>query len=301
MPASIDFLLRLLDQQTAPRVCTPDIGGVHAPLLRACQSAGFLATEPDTLDVPACTVCGEGVPYRVFGVLRCNRCRSRLEPESQLCWRLDTAGFLGWMARAMGLRGGVRRVEPGLWHLGVWGKDGEATECFFQRPGPLSEMGQGRLEAYRSVVVLHGLSRPAIQTRPGLRPVPLPRVLVWDETKLAARPLDESAECTAVRFDPASGALWAGDRKLGEAPVGSQECHLLACVAENLDRYVSYSDLRREVLRRSGGRGTRDEATFCHELKRRIKKRFVPEIDLVLTTNNKASGYRLRASLDGLC
>lgn len=301
MPASLEFLLRLLDQQTAPRVCAPDLFGVHAGLLRACQSAGFLATEPDALDVPACTVCGEGVPYRVFGVLRCNRCRSRLQPESQLSWRLDVAGFLDWMARAMGLRGGVRRVEPGLWHLGVWGKGGEATECFFQRPGPLSEMGLARLEAYRSVVVLHGLSRPAIHTRPGLRPVPLPRVLVWDETKLAARPLEDSAGGKAVRFDPTSGGLWVGDRKLGEVPVGSQEFHLLACLAESPDRYVPYADLRREVLRRGGGRDTRDEATFCHEIKRRIKKRFAPEIDSVLTTNNKAAGYRLRASLTDLC
>lgn len=296
MSAGIEFLLRLLDQDALPRLCAADLSGAHADLLRGCQEAGFVASRPDASAVPACVFCREGSPYRLDGVLRCKRCRSRLGPETQRTWSLDVAGFLGWLVVRLGLRGGVRRVEPRLWHLGVWGQGDRVTECFYQRPGSLSPGGLSRLEAYGSVVVLHGLNQPAVPARPGLRTLPLPRLLVWDEQKLSTRTLEDGADHERVRFDSASGVLWAAESRLGEVPVGSNECHFLACLAEHLDRYVAYGDLRREVLRRGGGHDSRDAATFCHEVKRRIKRNFIPNIDRVLATNNKGAGYRLRAN-----
>lgn len=213
----------------------------------------------------------------------------------------DSAAFLTWQALALRLRGGVRQVEPRLWHLGTWGKGGSATECFYQRPGELSPPGAGRLEAYQSVAVLHGPA-PLFGPAPaGLRRLPLSRLLAWEDGRLAARPLDEDVPRAAVRFDPASGTLWAGTRRLGEVPLASKEFYLLECLAEHPDRYVGYGHLRREILRRSGGQDSRDAATFAHEVKRRIKRQFITDIDSVLTTNNKGAGYRLRAGLAGLC
>ena len=49
-----------------------------------------------------------------------------------------------------------------------------------------------------------------------------------------------------------SGAVWVGDIWVGEVPVGSKEYHFLACLAQNLDQYVAYADIKHEVLRHSG-------------------------------------------------
>ena len=99
-----------------------------------------------------------------------------------------------------------------------------------------------------------------------------------------------------VRFGGRSGVLWAGDVRLGEVPVGSKEFFFVQVLAENLDAYVAYGDLKREVLRRSGGRDERDEASFCHKQKRRVKQ-CIPAFDALVTTTNKGEGYRLRGFL----
>jgi len=70
---------------------------------------------------------------------------------------------------------------------------------------------------------------------------------------------------------------------------------LLACLAEQIDQFVPYRDLKREVLARTGGGGGAEEATFCQKLKSRIKVEFVPGIDRLIVTSNKGDGYRLRA------
>ena len=83
-------------------------------------------------------------------------------------------------------------------------------------------------------------------------------------------------------------------------PFGSKEYHFLACLAESIDRFVAYGDIKHEVLRRSGSRDTTEEATFCQKLKRRIKeKRWIPAIDRLIATTNKADGYRLRGYAEG--
>ena len=97
-----------------------------------------------------------------------------------------------------------------------------------------------------------------------------------------------------VRFDAHSGALWVGGACLGEVPLGSREYHFLACLARWIDRFVAYADIQRDVLRDAGGADATEEATFCQGLKSRIKRRWVPAIDLLVATTNKADGYRLR-------
>ena len=76
--------------------------------------------------------------------------------------------------------------------------------------------------------------------------------------------------------------------------MGSKEYFFLDCLARHLDTFVPYADLKREVLRRSGSKDSRDEATFCQRLKSAIKKKRIPEIDRFVVTTNKADGYRLR-------
>lgn len=98
-----------------------------------------------------------------------------------------------------------------------------------------------------------------------------------------------------VRFDGESGAVWVGDELYGEVPVGTREFYFLSCLFDHLDRFVNYGDLKHDILRRSGLRDSTDEATFCHNLKRRIKKKgWVPRLDALLATTGKGDGYRLR-------
>jgi hypothetical protein len=65
-------------------------------------------------------------------------------------------------------------------------------------------------------------------------------------------------------------------------------------LAADPDQFVSYHDLKRDVLSHSGSTDTTDEATFCQKLKSRIKAKWVPRIDDLLATTNKGDGYRLR-------
>ena len=81
--------------------------------------------------------------------------------------------------------------------------------------------------------------------------------------------------------------------------MGGREYHFLACLASRLDHFVAYADIKRDVIARSGTADTTAEETFCQGLKSRIKKKYVPRIDRVVATTNKADGYRLRGWLEG--
>ncbi len=298
MTKGIEFLLGLVEQRPPARVAWEDFEGECSALLRACQEEGFLGRESLLDPVPSCPHCGEGVPYRLGGRYRCNRCRSAVAPRHLQCWQLDEAAFWGWLASRLHLRGGVRAVEERLWHLGAWGEGDDLHECFYRRSGELSDRSTARLAAYRNVVVLHGLPRPAESEGAAVRWVPLLTVLRWDgalavnNLRVLLRPQGR------IRFDAHTGTLWAGDARLGEVPPGSKECFFLDCLVRHLDRFVPYADLKREVLRRSGSRDAMDEATFCHSLKSRIKKKYVAQIDRLLIATNKADGYRLRGFLE---
>lgn len=89
MTVSLEFLLRLADREQSAPVCAEDFAA-HGPLLRACQSLGFLASDPVAPDVAACPVCAEGEPRELAGRLRCSRCRSLLAPATQCAWRFAT-------------------------------------------------------------------------------------------------------------------------------------------------------------------------------------------------------------------
>ena len=288
-----ELLVRLLDQDGVAYVAGADFDGALGEALRAWQAAGFLAREPGADPVPGCPRCGEGVPYRLGERYVCNRCHTTVDPAHLRAWELDREAFLGHLAGGMGLRGGVRRLDDRLWQLGTWTGDGGPCECFYARGRPASDSALARLEAYRDVLVLHGLSRPDTPVRSGGRSASLLAVLAPDGSP-AADPGRLLRARGDVRFDAHSGAVWVGDARLGEVPVGSKEYHFLACLARHLDHFVPYADLKREVLRQAGSRDGTEEATFCQGLKSRIKKKWVPQVDRLVVTTNKGDGYRLR-------
>jgi hypothetical protein len=205
---------------------------------------------------------------------------------------MDRERLLRHIADGLQLRGGVQSIDGRLWQLGTGLTEDGPVECFYRRPCPLSEEAQRRLNAYRRLLLFHG---PSTVPAPG-QSVWVPLVELFHPDGAPAIPaLTALLQIQgAVRFDAHSGALWVGVTLLGELPLWSREYYFLQCLAEHLDHFVPYIDLKREVLRRSGSTDAADEATFCQVLKSRIKKRWVPAIDRLIATTNKGDGYRLR-------
>jgi DNA-binding winged helix-turn-helix (wHTH) protein len=297
MLSDLEFVLGLLAQADPAFAGFEDVTGPHAHVLRLWQHQGFLAMEPELQRVPSCPHCREGTPTDVGNRLLCGRCLSSIDRRHLLHWRFDLAAFLTWLARSLRLHGDIRQHDECLWQLGSFTDRGTVTECFFCRGRP-SEHATARLLAYRNAIVLTAL--PTTETVAGFRGPTFSLLDVLGQThgRCIVADLPQLLFGNgAVRFDAESGALWIGDTWLGEVPVGSKEYHLLACLAENLDHFVPYADLKHEVLRRSGSHDGTDEATFCHKLKRRIKEKSVPDIDRLIATTNKADGYRLRGQM----
>lgn len=290
---SATFLLGLLHPGAPAFVTAEDLDGPHREAITRWQARGFIGREPGMHPVPGCPSCGEGVPYRVEGRLLCSACRSALDDRTLLAWPVRREAFLAALAAHLGLHGGLGHVGGGLWELGGGSVDGAAVTCFVHAGGPLSEQDRGRIARYRRTLVLS--ATPASDPGGPGRWVPLIDVLT-EEGEVAVTGLaDLIRDRGPVRFDRETGALRMGATLAGEVPVGSREWALLDCLAGQLDQFVPYRDLKREVLRRTGGSGGAEEATFCQKLKSRIKERFVPGIDRLIVTTNKADGYRLRA------
>lgn len=294
MSRSVAFLLHLLDYGDEPCVSIDDLDGPHAAVLREGQRLGFVDTEPCESRSPGCPYCGEGVPYRLGPRFLCNRCRSTVEPHWLFRWPVRRERFFRWLGSALGLRGEPRPLDAALWQLGTYaGQDGH-RECFYRRPRPISEGAATRLRAYRNVIVLFGLTPPPASGTPLVRSLSLLELLRGPVPLSVAELQPLLLPRGAVRFEPHSGALWVGDACLGEVPVGSAEFFLLSRLAADLDHFVPYADLKRSVLRQSGGRDATGEATFCQKLKNRIKAKHIAGIDRLLVTTNKGDGYRLR-------
>ena len=298
MSASLEFLLGLLEQDEPPYVASEDLDGEHGPALRTWQALGFLSDEPAINPRASCPHCDGGVPYRLDERYVCAICRSVVDGKHFFLYQVDHDAFLQWLAAQLNLRGGVRRIEERLWQLGTWEADGEVLECFYRNGGVLAEVGRMRLSAYRRTLVFYGLSVPPKTERFAGPCVSLLELLKLKES-LAVTDLRPLLRVRGnVRFDDQSGVLWVGDESVGEVPVGSKEFYFLDCLTRHRDCFVSYADLKSEILRRSGNRDTRDEANFCQRCKSRIKRHFMPQIDRLLVTTNRAEGYRLRAFVE---
>lgn len=294
MSAGVELLLRLLDADSVLIATADDFNGALGQALRAARDLGLFGVAPGVNPVPSCPHCGEGVPYRLDDRTLCSHCRGVVEPADLEAWELDREAFLRWLAAGLGLRGGVRRIDERLWQLGTLAGATGPRECFYRRTGLLSEAGSDRLDAYRDVLVFHGIERSEGAGKERWPGVSLLAAL--DATEgLSVRSVGALTNSGGtLRFDAYSGALWAGNERLGEVPVGSREGHFLACLGARLDHFVPYSDIKHYVLTRSGTSDATEEATFCQGLKSRIKKKWIPGIDRVVATTNKGDGYRLR-------
>jgi len=294
MRDSLEFFLGLLEHDGPAVVTREDFDGAHGEALRAWQAAGVIGRDAAACPVPSCPHCAEGVPYRLGERHLCHRCRSTIDPAHLLAWGVDREAFLGWLAGRLGLRGGLRRIDAALWQMGTWAENGELLECFFVSRSTVSAFGESRLRAYRGVLLLYGLLRPPEADRLPCRSLSLVEVL-RPEGPPAVNDLTTLLRSRGnVRFEEHSGCLWVGEGWLGEVPLGSKEHAFLRCLAQSLDHFVPYPDLKREVLRLTGSADATEEATFCQKLKSRIKKHSIPTIDLLVATSNKATGYRLR-------
>jgi hypothetical protein len=298
MQCSQEFLLGLLDYSFPASAAAEDFDGPHGEMLRLWQRLGFLASEGQRHPTPSCPHCGEGVPYLLGNRLLCPRCRSTVDHRHLLLWPFDLGALLSWLAKSLMLDGSVQMLDDALWQIGSFLMSGVPTECFFLRSDSLSERGRQRLLAYRNALILRPLtSTVRIEGFDGPC-LSLLEVLRQEKGSLHVTDLARLLRPGGrVRFDPASGCLWAGDRFLGEVPVGCKEFYLLSCLAQQLDRYVPYADLKSYVLRETGSRDSTDEATFCQKLKGRIKQRWVPEIDWLIAASGKGEGYRLRGQV----
>ncbi len=231
MRTSLEFFLGLLAQHGPTAVAREDFTGPHGAILRLLQRRGFLAREGGQHPVPSCPHCGEGTPYLLREQYVCNHCASTVDARHLQLWRLDLEAFLRWLARGLKLRGGVQSLDGRLWQLGTWKGNNLVSECFYWRCGPLAESGRTRLAAYRSVVILYGLSPLRIaETIHGFC-ISLLEILRWSRSLCVADRTELLQNRGTVRFDAHSGALWVGDRHLGEVPFGSKEFFFLRCIA----------------------------------------------------------------------
>ena len=294
MRTAHDLLAGLLDAPHTPGLAAEDLAGPHAASLTDWRQRRLLSALPSRHPVPSCPYCVDGVPYRLPGGYLCSACHSRIDEQFLQLWPFDREAFCRWLAEEFDLQGGVRSLDGNLWQLGTWEADAERRECFL-RTGPLSQRERERVGAYRDVIVFFGLTwPPEPECRRGVTVSILD--LLASGTALAVRDLATLLRPRGtVRFDFHSGALWVGESWLGEAPLGSKEFAFLACLARELDHFVSYADLKRTVLRETSSSDETEEATFCQGLKSRIKRKWVPEIDRLIVTTNKGDGYRLRA------
>ncbi len=289
--SALEFFLGLLENVHHSHVGWEDFQGPHGRSLQLFQRMGFISIEAGMNPVPSCPHCYEGVPYRLEDRLICALCRSIVDRRHLLLWSLRIEAFLRWLALALRLRGAVRLIEAPLYHLGRGIIGGVYYECFFRGLGNLSNAAANRIAVFRNVIIFYAITPPANSARnlciSLLDILRLSRTLTVAKTPLLLPTRDR------VRFDASTGGLFVGDRLVGEVPLGTKEHALLACLAEHLDAFVTYADLKHFILARTGSTDATEEATFCQKLKSRIKKR-IPQIDRLIVTTNKGDGYRLR-------
>jgi RNAse (barnase) inhibitor barstar len=289
---SAEFLVGLLTDASTAFVTTDDFVGPHADALRRWQQRGFVARESGRHPAPSCPHCGEGVPYLAGYRVICDTCGSTVDSNYLFAWPVERDTCLSAIAKQLGLRDSGGRATDDLWDLGHRKIDDQLLLCFFHAGERVSPESDTLLRRYRHVVVLSRILQP---DRGGERWVPMIRLIEPDGAWATITLADLIGASGAVRFELETGVMHVGDAVAGEVPLGSREWAMLAVLAAQVDQFVPYAAIKREVLRRTGGHGGAEEATFCQKIKSRIKKKYIPTIDTLVATSNKREGYRLRA------
>ncbi len=296
--SSLEFLLGLAEHPDTAFVAWEDFLGPHAAALRRCQARGWVEQEPLLHPFPSCPCCKEGALYLNGGRCLCNRCFSTVDRRHLLVWKRRPEAFLHWLVGKLGLRDRVRQLDERFWQVGTLATGGLQHECFMRLSGPISAAGRNRLLAYRNALLLRPL--PIVEPIDGFRGPCLSLLEIMRQERFSVAVADLAEVLNgggAIRFDGASGALWAGNRVLGHVPPGGKEYHFLGCLWQRIGQVVPYADIRHHVLQQSGSRdAATDEATFCQKLKSAAKKR-IPTIDQVVVATNKGLGYQLRTHL----
>lgn len=298
MRRALESLFRLMDSTCPAEVSAEELDGPHGLMLRMFHRMSFLASEPCMNPVPSCPDCFSGTPYLLGDQYVCNHCRSNVDKRHLQLWRFDLESLLRWFAREQGLRGGIARIDDGLWRLGAL-DDGphHIRECFFLRGEACSDMARRRLAAFSSVLILHGRSEPPQIQVIGARMLAITEALTIEGGRLVVRPLPAclgSRQNGVARFDRSTGVLSLGDDPLGRIPPGTREFAFVDRLSSALGEVVAYADLKRAVCRATGSIDSRDEATFCHRLKSRLKKDHgIAAIDRLIQADRALGGYRL--------
>jgi hypothetical protein len=297
MHASLEFLFRLLDSSCPADFSPEELDGPCGEVLRVCQRMGFLAAEPGKNPVASCPHCQSGTAYRQNQRFVCNRCRSTIDVRELYLWRFDLRAFLNWYCKQQRLSREPEQIDDCAWRLGTLDTKSAVHECFYLRGKACSDLARRRLSAFRSVLILHGKSEP-----PSIEGIPA-RMLLMAETlsmrgtHLTVRRLGEclgSHRRLPVRFDPRSGTLCLGDAFLAKIAAGTREFAFVERLAAAKGEVIAYADLKRAVSLATGSIDSRDEATFCHRLKSRLKKNHsIPMIERLIEADPSMGGYRL--------
>jgi len=297
MRHGLESLLRLLDSAHPADASGEEFDGPCGETFRVFQRAGFLATEPAMNPALSCPHCVAGTPYILGGRYVCNRCRSTVDRRHLQLWRFDLEAFLRWFAREQALTGGVEGIDEGLWRLGTFDRGERVSECFFLRGGESSALARRRLAAFRSVLILHGRSEPPRIDGIGAQVLSIIEALTVEGGRLVSRPLSQlfaHRRGGIVHFDRHTGVLLVGDEFLGQIPSGTREFALIDCLWGADGAVIPYADLKRAVSEASGSSDTRDEATYCHRLKSRLKKEHgIAAIDQLIRADRLGGGYML--------
>lgn len=298
MPDSLYFILGLIQRNNPAVVSIEDLTGEHGATLRLWQRLGFLSREPEPHPTPSCPFCKEGVPIQLSRQLLCSECHGTIAKPHLWRWRVQLEKIITWLAKEFVIEGAMQRIEGEFWQLGCKRIGNERYEVFFAQNDILSKQARRRLLAFRSAILLQPM--PAARHIDGFQGIygSLLELLQQGDRSFATPTLEWLLERDrAVGFDQSTGRLKVGKQSLGELPVGSKEFYLMLHLSQHLDRYVSYRHLKHFVVHATGSSDETDEATFCHKLKSRIKKRIL-DIDRFLVTSNKGDGYRLQALVE---
>jgi hypothetical protein len=289
MAVDVDYLLAHLEAKAVAWLPTSVLVGPKADTWEAVRATGLFPDEPSWHPQPVCPFCLEGVPFASGERFVCSTCLRSIDRHHLLAYSFSRERFVQWCARTWKIPGTCVALGDSLWQLGPH----ELGIVLVRWPGQLNDAESRRLSALKQAIVLVPRDPPVEVERAG-HPHRSLLDLLRPTSPLTLHPLQRSIGPTQFEFDPTTGSLRIAEKLLGTVPVFSREAYLLDVLIQSTERFVPYDELKLRVLQHTGGTDERDDATFCHRLKHRLKQA-IPDIDRWLITSGKGLGYRMHA------